>query len=132
MITWSPELATGVPEVDHDHLVLIDNLNRLETALKERAGAEHINGMVAFLERYAQQHFAREESCMNRLNCPTAAANKAAHAKFIQTCAEARKKLESPDAAAGLAFKIHTDLCAWIREHILKIDMGLRQCAKSQ
>jgi hemerythrin len=130
MITWTPELATGVPEVDHDHQVLIDNLNRLETALKERAGAQHILGMVAFLEKYAQQHFAREEGCMSRLHCPMAAANMAAHAKFVQTCAEARKKLEMPNAASGVAIKIHSDLCAWIRDHILKIDLSLRQCVK--
>ena len=130
MIIWSPEFETGIPEVDHDHQVLVDNLNRLETALQQRAGAEHINGMVAFLKRYAQQHFTREEGCMSRLHCPVAAANKIAHIKFIQTCAEARKKLESPTAASGVAIKIHSEMCAWIRDHILKIDLNLRQCVK--
>ena len=132
MIVWNPEFATGVPEVDHDHQVLIDNLNRLETALQQRAGAEHINGMVAFLERYAQQHFAREESCMSRLHCPAAAVNKVAHQKFIQTCIAARAQLEAPAAGSGVAIRIHSEMCAWIRDHILKIDLNLRKCVKSQ
>ena len=130
MITWSNEFATGVDFVDHDHQVLIDNLNRLEAALRDGEGAARIGDLVTFLERYAKEHFAREERCMDQVRCPVAAQNRIAHQEFIATIADAKDRLFGTNTATAVSIKVHREMCQWIREHILKIDTHLRACAK--
>ncbi len=130
MITWKSEFDTGVAEVDHDHKRLVEGLNKLEELLTTGKGSETIPAVLAFLERYANEHFAREETCMHRMQCPTLAANIAAHAQFRLTFAKAKEKLQNPAAGALVARQVHTELVNWITTHIMKIDMGLRRCPK--
>jgi len=130
MLTWKPEFDTGVAEVDHDHRRLVEGLNKLEELLLTGKGSESIDAVLAFLARYADEHFAREEACMHRRQCPTAAANLAAHAQFRQTFAKAKEKLQNPGASALVARRVHGELVDWITNHIMKIDMGLRRCAR--
>lgn len=130
MLTWKSEFDTGVAEVDHDHKRLVEGLNKLEELITSGKGSESIPAVLAFLERYAGEHFAREETCMHRMRCPTAEANQAAHAQFLRTFAEAKAKLEKPGASALIANRVHGELVEWIKNHIMKIDMGLRRCPK--
>ena len=131
MLVWSSKFETGVPEVDADHQRLVTALNRLEELLQKGAGSKVVNELLDFLGRYADQHFKREEACMHRLSCPTAAANISAHAQFMATFAKAREKLDNPNAGALVVRQVHTQLCDWIENHILKIDMGLKSCPKT-
>ncbi len=130
MIEWSSQYETGVPEVDAAHQRLVEGLNRLELLLQQGQASRQVTDLLDFLERYAGQHFAQEEACMHRLRCPTAAANVAAHQQFRDTFAKARERLANPAAGALVARQIHGELCAWITNHILKIDTGLRSCAR--
>jgi hemerythrin len=128
MLIWKSEFETGVAEVDADHRELIIGLNHLETALQSGEGSKTIPKVLAFLEAYANQHFAREEACMYKLQCPTAIANKTAHQQFRQTFARAKERMASSSAAALVAAQVHRELCEWITNHIMKIDSGLKGC----
>jgi hemerythrin len=129
MITWSQEFETGVASVDSDHRRLAEGLNDLEKALSSGSGSKQITSLLEFLERYASEHFAREESCMSRLQCPTAAANKAAHQEFIAKFETARVRLKNSSGSAALvAVQVHRELCDWIVNHILRIDSALKTC----
>lgn len=131
MIVWKTEFETGVAEVDRDHKRLAEGLNKLEELLQTGRGSESIPAVLDFLERYADEHFAREETCMHRMKCPNLAANIAAHAQFRQTFAKAKDKLNNPSAGALVARQVHAELVTWITNHILKIDVvGLRACPR--
>lgn len=130
MLTWKPEFDTGVAEVDHDHKRLVDGLNKLDELIRSGKGSEAIPAVLAFLERYANEHFSREETCMHRMKCPTAAANIAAHEQFRQAFAKAKEKLQNPGSSALVAHRVHGELVDWITTHIMRIDMGLRRCPK--
>lgn len=128
MIHWKSEFDTGVAEVDHDHKRLVEGLNKLEELITTGRGSESISAVLGFLDRYSNEHFAREEACMHRMQCPAAAANKAAHAQFRETFAKAKAKLGGTGASALVARQVHSELVAWITNHILKIDMNMRSC----
>lgn len=129
MLKWSSDYDTGVPSVDADHRKLVEGLNQLEMALATGRGSKEIPALLAFLEEYATGHFAREESCMNRMRCPTAAANKAAHQEFIATFGKAKQKIATSSGSAALvAMQVHRELCDWMVNHILRIDTALRIC----
>ncbi len=130
MISWSSEYETGVASVDADHRRLMEGLNELEQALSSGSGSRRIGEVLAFLASYAADHFAREEACMNRFNCPTAIANKAAHRDFIIKFTAAQSRIEkSPNSAALIALQVHRELSDWIVNHILRIDSALKTCA---
>lgn len=129
MISWSKEYETGVASVDADHRRLAEGLNELEHALATGSGSKRVGEILAFLAEYAAGHFTREEACMNRFNCPTAAANKAAHREFIAKFTAAQARIEqSPGSAALIALQVHRELCDWIVNHILRVDSALRTC----
>lgn len=122
-----------MPLVDRDHRQLVEGLNDLEKALLTGAGSRHLPQLLDFLERYATEHFAREEGCMRKYNCPTAAANEAAHREFIEKFGVAREKLKnSAGAGALVANQVHRELCDWIVKHILCVDSALRRCTISK
>lgn len=129
MITWSADLETGVATVDADHRQLIAGLNQLEQAIQDGRGSKEIGRIVDGLERYAAAHFAREEDCMQRAQCPVAAANKAAHRRFVHTIQQARERLTRPGTGALVANQVQVELVEWLRTHIMKIDAHLRACA---
>lgn len=130
MITWSNEFATGVASVDADHKRLMDGLNELETALANGSGSRRIGELLSFLAGYAAEHFAREEACMNRYNCPTAQANKSAHRDFIIKFTAAQSRIEkSPNSAALISLQVHRELSDWIVNHILRVDSALKTCS---
>jgi len=115
--------------------MLITNINHLETMLTElnptRAEAEYLVHPVDFLRAYAQSHFRFEEDCMEKYRCPAHAENKQAHEQFLKFFGEfeqrSRKEGFHPDLLRGL----HQNLCAWIHDHILRVDARLRSCIKS-
>ena len=126
MINWKPDYETGVAEVDHDHKRLFEGINKLEELVQTGRGSASIPAVIDFLERYANEHFAREEAWMERVKCPLAAANLAAHAQFRQTFAKAKERLKNPGSAALVSHQVHKELSDWLTNHILKIDINLR------
>lgn len=131
MLTWSEKFETGVAEVDADHQRLVKALNQLEELLQRGAASKAVFELLDFLGRYADGHFKREEACMHRLSCPTAAANVVAHQQFMATFAKAREKLNNPGTGPLVVRQIHGQLCEWVTNHILRTDMGLRSCART-
>lgn len=127
-LIWTRALETGVKQVDDEHHVLISELNKLGDMLR----ADHLDmaaaqTFMAFLGTYTAKHFAHEEKCMHEMHCPLGAANKAAHAQFVQMFVSAKLRMTSGATMEELR-KLHTSLCEWVQSHIMKIDTSLRTC----
>jgi hemerythrin len=129
MLEWKTDYETGVPAVDTQHKVLFDNINRLETLLTkhevERPEAEYLLG---FLEQYAAQHFRGEEMCMARFRCPSHGRNKEEHAQFLDTLALARNEYAATTEPRAVLQRLHETLVWWINQHILQVDIQLKDC----
>ena len=130
MIPWSATLETGHPQIDDDHQRLIASLNELDTALKQGAGKDQVIQLVAFLNSYTREHFAREEAHMARINCPSAAANKQAHREFVAKLDNWLGKLQS-GSSLSLVLDVHRETSRWIQAHIVGVDCKLRGCHQS-
>ena len=63
--------------------------------------------------------------------CPSAEANKQAHAEFRVLFGHVKGRLVNPRGpeAMSLAIILHREVASWIRRHILNVDSGLRACA---
>lgn len=127
MIQWNDTLATGHTIVDNDHRKLIDSLNELEIALKEGRGKDNIPKILAFLNLYTREHFAREEAHMKKIGCPAFDENCREHALLISRLDNWIERLQN-GASTVLVLEIHREIANWIRNHILRVDCKLRGC----
>jgi hemerythrin len=130
MLEWKSDYETGVSAIDTQHKVLFDNINRLGQLLDkediERAEADYL---LKFLENYAEQHFKGEETCMARYRCPAYAKNKEEHAQFLTILGFAVGQFETSTTPKDVLQRLHESMAWWIRNHILKVDVQLKNFA---
>ena len=130
MLEWKSDYETGVPAIDTQHKVLFDNINRLGKLLDgadiERAEADYL---LKFLENYADQHFKGEETCMVRYRCPAHAKNKEEHAEFLKILRIAIGHYEASTTPKDVLHRLHESMVWWICNHILKVDVQLKDYA---
>jgi hemerythrin len=128
MLEWKSDYATGVLAVDSQHKVLFDYINRLEKLLeKTKIDRSEADGLLTFLEDYAVLHFRGEENCMARFQCPAFEANKEGHALFLNNLKFYRGQYENLSKPNEMLERLHESMVWWIDQHILKVDVQLRE-----
>jgi hemerythrin len=130
-IEWTESMATGVASVDAQHKQLIDMLNALMEAMGQGRGKHEIAQILARLGDYTQKHFAHEEECMARYQCPAAAVNKQAHAQFLKTFLSLRDRHSAHGADAMLVLDVQRELSEWLVKHVKGVDVKLAPCVKT-
>ena len=63
---------------------------------------------------------------MEELNCPAAATNKVAHARFFTTFSRLQRHFNQAGSGPSLVLQIHDLLIKWLVQHIKEIDSQLR------
>ena len=121
-VEWSDALSVGIEEIDEQHKVLAELVNRMHQAIHERHGSEVVKGILTELAEYTRIHFAVEESLMRILNYPDYENHKAIHEELIQHVIELRDKVESGKTAIG--FELMHFLRNWLTKHIMEEDMA--------
>ncbi len=134
MIPWSEQFATGSSELDHQHRMLINNINHLEGMLAvsnpTREECEFVIQLVDFLDSYANTHFELEEQCMQRHRCPAHEENKLGHEQFRAFFQTFKKRYKAEGFRREVILSLHQTASRWIEEHILRVDTQLRPCIK--
>ena len=125
---WTESLSTGDPTVDEHHKTLIAAVNNLMQAMTAGKGKEHIEEILADMAEYVNMHFGYEEECMEKYQCPVAAANKDAHEKFVDTFDAFWEEFRKTGPTAELVLKVKKELGDWLVNHIASIDTGLAGC----
>ena len=82
-IPWTPALAIGVPEIDHQHQELFVRIERLVEGVA-RGNPADVERLLEFLSQYVVKHFGAEERWMLRSAYPDYARHKAQHERFIR------------------------------------------------
>ena len=129
MITWNASLETGNTVVDNDHKVLIKQINLLGDALKAGTAKDQLATMIAFLNKYTREHFAREEQIMKDVKCPTTGQNCTAYKLLVAKLDGWVAKLNAGGASTSLVLEIYKESSEWLRSHIVGIDSPLKRCA---
>ena len=127
-IDWNEAYSVGVAEIDAQHQELIRRVNHLYGAIASGRGQAEIGVTLNFLGEYVAWHFASEEACMARHQCPIAEVNQTAHATFIALFDTLRRRFEHDGPTESLATDLQLQISAWIVNHILRVDTHLRVC----
>lgn len=129
-LQWNDLMTTGVKEVDEAHKTLILWINKLNDAMKSGKAKDEVLNIINFLGTYATKHFAHEEGCMHQYQCPSAAANKKAHADFLVYFTKMKTDIEKNGVTTMTVVDLQNALSDWLKNHIMKIDTKLLPCLK--
>lgn len=120
-ITWTEELSVGIEEIDEQHKILVELINRMHDAIHQRHGSAVVEGILAELAEYTRIHFAVEESLMRILHYPGYEEHHDLHEELIQQIVDLQKKIASGKHTIG--FELMHFLKVWLTKHIMKEDM---------
>ncbi len=124
-IEWTPDLATGVAEIDDQHKELFKRIDKLVEAWKTGLAVEETDKVIKFLAEYVVFHFGNEERYMDKFGYSSTSAHKAQHAQFIK----AFEKLKDRFASQGVSPELIQDatqlLVDWLKNHIRYVDKAL-------
>lgn len=128
MVAWDNKYETGIQEVDEQHQSLFNYINDLEECLEDGTyDGARIEIILNFFQMFCSTHFSLEETCMLRLSCPAYEKNREAHGKFLEYYKKFRVKFRESDNKKGLLQEFHSMLLKWLVNHIMKIDMNLKE-----
>lgn len=127
---WDKNWEIGISSIDQQHRELVDIINKLGEAMKERKAAEVVSTVVAELTAYTRKHFTFEESLMHKYKYPDLDAHKPYHTKFIAKLVEFQEKIDSGNIAIGV--QMYNFLGDWLRNHIRGTDTKYAEVIKAK
>ncbi|GAB4264588.1 bacteriohemerythrin [Deferrisoma sp.] len=122
---WEAKMATGIAKVDAQHKELIRQVNELMDAMKAGKGRQIIGDVLAFLGKYAVEHFATEEALMQRHGYPGYAEHKAVHEAFKKDFGALAAEYDRNPEKLSVTIQVQHRVMDWLRDHILGIDQKL-------
>lgn len=135
MLIWTEKYATGDSLIDSQHRMLITYVNQLEglarTTNPSVQEIERFLKFIDFLEVYVQTHFEDEDACMYRSKCPAYEENKRGHGEFLDFFQGYNLRLMTEGWQPAIAKELHESCTAWVKRHIFRIDVQLRDSLPS-
>ena len=121
VMVWNSKMSVGLKELDDDHKTLIRIINQLGADYQDAERRAAIRQSLAALRRYAEYHFAREESVMMACGYPELEEHQGEHRGFVQHIGElTRRFVADPE---GMAEIVNEDLLSylqgWLSHHIM-------------
>ena len=128
LIAWNEDLRTGDDQIDHQHMYLIEQTNRLYELIANGIDQEECQRLAAKLIKYASKHFAAEEQLMEELLYPGYPEHLREHQEFSKRVVDLFERQVqgeriTPEALKGL-------LSEWFTHHIRNYDLALAHFAK--
>ena len=121
VITWTPEMSVGGPELDQDHRIIVALINQLAAAHDgENAGV--MEGVLDRLALYVDEHFRREEEYMEAVGFPGLQAHRHIHHDLTNKVEQIRLDFFL-GSSESIGAETLTFLKEWLRKHILIEDM---------
>ncbi|HRX60447.1 MAG TPA: bacteriohemerythrin [Candidatus Competibacter sp.] len=119
-ISWSDELSVGLQEIDEQHKILINLINRLfNEAILHKADKTVISAILEELVQYTIVHFAVEESLFRIFDYPDAEMHQVHHDKLKQEVSSFQKKFAG---GAVIDIELMNFLRKWLTHHIMMDD----------
>jgi len=126
MFQWEEKYSVGIQSIDNQHKEIFALLNKLLEAMKMGHASDVNIQIIQELERYAVNHFQKEEYFFQRFNYQESAEHITEHQNFIK-----KITVLKPDLASGkitLTFELLNFLKDWIAHHILVVDKKYSEC----
>jgi len=122
MITWNDAMLIGIPQVDSQHKLLVEAINKLMEACGRGEGRSEIEKTLNFVVSYTKEHFKDEEVVQANLGFPGATPHKWIHTQFIMQVGTLVQEFKKDGPSVTLVGKLNKSLCDWVVNHIMNED----------
>lgn len=128
MFNWNQRFETGIDEVDSQHRVLIDILNRIFRCIDlEQVDSDVIDGHLKELGEYWHQHFTDEQAMMQERGISERhrKLHEMEHHAFaydVERLVNRRATMEDPLQVAQQSASF---IATWLSMHILGVDQAM-------
>jgi hemerythrin len=118
---WSDELSVGIEEIDAQHKILVELVNRLyEETIIHKADLSVLDDILHELVEYTIIHFAVEESLFRIFDYPGTEIHTRHHNELKLQVLELQQKVRSGEETINT--KLLLFLKNWLQHHILEED----------
>ena len=121
LFKWDDSFLIGIEELDHEHKVLIDDINRLHDELGRQGDKAGIEQCLGDIYARMQAHFALEEHVMKEHGYEFYDEHKREHNKLLDSYTEYMVQLLN-DTGVSSSTPVEDDLKYWVIHHIVNSD----------
>lgn len=126
MFEWDDKYSVGIQSIDNQHKEIFEILEKLIDAMKKGQASDVTTQIILNLERYAINHFKKEEYFFQRFNFQGSTEHINEHQNFTQKIVSLKSDLKS--GKITLTFDLLNFLKEWIDHHILVVDKQYSEC----
>lgn len=126
LLEWTDKMSVGIETIDADHKKMLDLLNTLHMAVREKHPASAVRAVLQELIKYADYHFQAEEQLMRLARYPAFEEHKAKHDALRQQVLALDSSLDSMPENV-MRVKTFDFLSEWLMRHILGDDMKYKE-----
>ena len=121
LFKWDESFLIGIEELDHEHKVLIDDINRLHEQLVRHDQKSEIEKCLGVIYARIQAHFALEEHVMKEHEYKFFDEHKREHDDLLDSYTEYMLQyLNDNDVSSSIP--IEDTLKHWVMNHIITSD----------
>jgi methyl-accepting chemotaxis protein len=113
---WDDSLDVGIAEINRQHKILIDLINSISNAIRNKEPSASITQTLVNLIDYTHEHFTFEEDLFSGHGYPETPTHKKTHIKLLGQLDDYRKDVESGELFNYEALMIF--LTQWLTQHI--------------
>ncbi len=120
VIIWRKHYETGINILDEEHKQLLNLINLVYSAIRDKKGPSVIAAVLTDLERYTVDHFQHEEKLLEKYGYPDFQAHLQKHKAFINELKDKKAKMDSDQDE--LAKELLRFMREWLVNHIMVMD----------
>jgi hemerythrin len=128
LMNWSQELDVHVDDMNDQHKVLLDLMNKLFDKQQDNTDFEELQLIFDELATKTTAHFKDEEAYMDSISFPDLETHKIIHQTLLSQFAEHGERVKQQKKFDDEFFNF---LTFWLRSHIMGIDTKYGNFAKA-
>ena len=118
MTAWSDDLLTGIQEIDQQHMILFECLERLQRSITDDEKWSAVHYGLIELSDFARIHFSVEEALMRLHGYPETEKHCAEHRNFVKVLG----KFKTDSVRMDVSGEMGGFLNDWLVKHIAHSD----------
>ena len=129
-LVWEPSFSVGVWDIDRQHRSLIGLINQLHVAVSGVGADKKLQAVFGATVDFVRNHFAFEESFLERLGYEGLAVHKEIHKELLDQLGGMRRQFDA--GPLSVSPELVEFLKQWMVKHILQCDHGYAELAEKR
>ena len=123
ILEWSPEYSVHVAEIDREHQIWFDLVNRLHEAMLAGKGVELLRTLSREMLKHTFDHFAHEEELMAAVRYPGLPSHLQQHDALRRSARAFMQRYERGEVTITIELMLF--LSEWVKLHVTTTDRQL-------